>query len=91
VLQIGAERGLLCLAAFLWLIGAIYVHLVQMLKTSDEATRWAAVSAISALTGFLVAGLFEYNFGDSEVLLLLLFILSVPYGLAGQKSQYLAR
>jgi O-antigen ligase len=91
VLQIGAERGLLCLAAFLWLIFVIYAQLVRMLRTSDDATRWAALSAISAFTGFLVAGLFEYNFGDSEVLLLLLFILSVPYGLAGRKSQPLAR
>ena len=91
ILQIAAERGLLCLAAFFWLIAAIYVQLVRMLKTSGEATRWAALSAISALTGFLVAGLFEYNFGDSEVLMLLLFILSVPYGLAGKKPPYFAR
>ena len=27
----------------------------------------------------MVSGLFEYNFGDSEVLLLFLFLTSVPY------------
>lgn len=91
ILQIAAERGLLCLAAFLWLICAIYANLVKMYKTADEGTRWAALSALSALTGFLVAGLFEYNFGDSEVLMLLLFILSVPYGLAGKKLQSFAK
>ena len=43
-------------------------------------TRWTVLSALSALTGFIVAGFFSYNFGDSEVLLLLLFIVSLPYG-----------
>jgi hypothetical protein len=36
---------------------------------------------LSALTGFMISGFFAYNFGDSEVLLLLLFIVSIPYGL----------
>ena len=36
---------------------------------------------MAALTGFVIAGLFEYNFGDSEVLLLLLFIVSIPFGI----------
>jgi hypothetical protein len=33
------------------------------------------------LTGFLVAGMTEFNFGDSEVFVLLLFLISVPIGL----------
>ena len=51
-----------------------------MLKTAGEGTRWIVLSAVAALTGFMVAGFFEYNFGDSEVLLLFLFIVSIPYG-----------
>jgi O-antigen ligase len=80
VLQIAAERGLPCLAAFLWFIIELYSSLARMLKTARD-TRWAPLAALSALTGFIVAGLFSYNFGDSEVLLLLLFIVSLPYGL----------
>ena len=80
LLQIAAERGLLCLATFFWLIFAIYGDLIAMLKSGDSETRWMDLSALAALTGFVVAGFFEYNFGDSEVLLLLLFIVSVPYG-----------
>jgi hypothetical protein len=34
------------------------------------------------LSGFIVAGFFSYNFGDSEILLLLLFIVSMPYGVS---------
>jgi O-antigen ligase len=80
IVQIAAERGLLCLAAFLWLIFEIYADLGRMLKTAGDETRWTILSAIAAVTGFLIAGFFEYNFGDSEVLLLLLFIISLPYG-----------
>jgi O-antigen ligase len=80
IVQIAAERGLLCLTAFLWFIFEIYASLIAMLKTSTNDSRWIVLSALSALTGFIIAGLFSYNFGDSEVLLLLLFIVSMPYG-----------
>lgn len=81
ILQLGAERGLLCLAAFLWFVFELYAGLISIARTGSKDARWTAVSALAALTGFLVAGAFEYNFGDSEVLLLLLFIVSIPYGL----------
>jgi putative inorganic carbon (hco3(-)) transporter len=81
IVQIAAERGLLCLAAFLWFIFEVYASLARMLKTATPENRWTILSALAAATGFLVAGLFEYNFGDSEVLLLFLFIISLPYGL----------
>jgi O-antigen ligase len=87
ILQIAAERGLLCLAAFLWLIFEIYASLIGIVRTAADDARWTAVSALAALTGFLVSGFFEYNFGDSEVLLLLLFIISVPYGVARQTAE----
>ncbi|PYS50639.1 MAG: hypothetical protein DMG13_20530 [Acidobacteria bacterium] len=80
IVQIAAERGLLCLAAFLWFIFEIYADLGRMLKTASDESRWTILSAVAAVTGFLIAGFFEYNFGDSEVLLLLLFIISLPYG-----------
>jgi len=80
VLQLAAERGLLCLAAFLWLIFQLYADLLAMLRTVTHDCRWAVLSALAALTSFIVAGFFAYNFGDSEVLLLLLFIVSIPYG-----------
>ncbi len=87
VVQIAAERGLPCLATFIWFILAVYADLMSMLKTAPKDTRWTILSAIAALSGFVVAGFFEYNFGDSEVLLLLLFIVSVPYGLHSVPSE----
>jgi O-antigen ligase len=80
IVQLAAERGLLCLGTFLWFVFELYASLIQMLKVSESDTRWVVLSALSALTGFLISGFFSYNFGDSEVLLLLLFIVSLPYG-----------
>src|SRR5262249_25465235 len=76
IVQLAAERGLLCLAAFLWFVFELYASFIEMLRTSSTETRWIALSAVSALTAFLISGFFSYNFGDSEVLLLLLFIVS---------------
>jgi putative inorganic carbon (HCO3(-)) transporter len=89
-LQIAAERGLICFAAFIWFLLELYAGLVRLLKAADDGTRWIVLSAISALTGFVVSGLFQYNFGDSEVLLLLLFIVSIPFGVLHEpiKSEY---
>jgi O-antigen ligase len=80
-LQIAAERGLLSLAAFLWLLIELYRSMLRRLKVSEDETRWVMLGSLAALTGFVVAGLTEYNFGDSEVLTLFLFLVSIPFGL----------
>ena len=79
-LQIAAERGLICFATFLWFLLEIYAGLFRLLKAADPGERWIPISGMAALTGFLVSGLFEYNFGNSEVLLLMLFIVAMPFG-----------
>ena len=81
ILQIAAERGLLCLLMFVWFFVDLCVGLVGLRRAGSATVRVAALSGLAALTGFLVAGLFEYNFGDSEVLMLFLFLVSVPFGL----------
>ena len=79
-IQIAAERGLLCLATFLWFLIELYVELIRLFKSADAGIRWVVLSALAALTGFVVAGLGDFNFGHSQVFLLLLFIVSLPYG-----------
>jgi O-antigen ligase len=86
-LQIGAERGLLCLAAFLWLLVELYRSLLHFFKRSDEEARWPILGSLAALTGFVVSGLTEFNFGDSEVLVLFLFLISIPFGLAAHVQE----
>jgi len=80
-LQIAAERGLICLAAFVWLLLELYRSLVRLFRISQNTVSWVVLGSLGALTGFVVAGMTEYNFGDSEVLVLLLFLVSIPFGL----------
>ncbi len=81
-LQLGAERGLLCLAAFVWLLISLGTDFVRRTASKEDLEKWIAVSGLSVLVAFIVAGLFEYNFGDSEVLMLFLFLISLPSGLS---------
>ena len=83
-LQIAAERGLICLITFVWFFIELFRGLWRLKGARDPTLRIVSLSALAAFTGFLVAGLFEYNFGDSEVLMLFLFIVSIPFGLAAR-------
>jgi hypothetical protein len=56
--------------------------LARFARSDVPRIRWTAVSGLSVLTAFVVGGLFEYNFGDSEVFMLFLFLISIPYGIA---------
>jgi hypothetical protein len=46
----------------------------------EDAQASALVTgAMAAIAGFLVAGLFEHNFGDSEVLLAATFVMGLVF------------
>ena len=47
---------------------------------------WPALAALGVLVAVLAAGLFEYNFGDSEVLMFVLLTASLPYALRRQRA-----
>jgi O-antigen ligase len=81
-LQIAAERGLPALAALLWLIGRLAYDLVGFSRSAEPWVRWPAVSGLAVLVSFFVAGQFEFNLGDSEMLMFFMFLVSIPYGMA---------
>ena len=74
-LQIAAERGLPALAIWLWFIVALMRDLWQRFHAGQ---RELAATAMATVVALLTAGLFEYNFGDSEVLMLVLTIVTLP-------------
>jgi O-antigen ligase len=80
VLQIAAERGLPALAAWLWMMGAFLVVAWRVLRAAGphHEAGIEARAALAALCGFLAMGMFEYNFSDSEVLMALLYVVSLP-------------
>ena len=82
LLQIAAERGLPALAIWLWFI----VTLVRSAwrRFNDGTDRFLAAAALAATTAMLTAGLFEYNFGDSEFLMLFLIVATLPFAIDRQ-------
>lgn len=80
-LQILVERGVLGLAAWLWLWIAFYAHALRRLRELRDtpAARAIVVGAVAAITGFLLGGLTEYNFGDSEVVMLAWVVMALPW------------
>jgi O-antigen ligase len=84
LLQIAAERGLPGLAFFLWWAVAVFAAAIGEARRGVAEARapdWAAGGALAALAAVFVAGLFEYNLGDSEVLMLVLVLTAVPFAL----------
>jgi len=85
LVQVAAEMGLFALVAWLGMWAKIawdHVRLMRRARTrthGDAVLFWMAGAALATLAAFLAAGLFEYNFGDSEILTLLLFVLTAPY------------
>ena len=78
--QIAAERGLPALAIWLSLIVTLMVGLVRRLRAgADDRARFLAAGALAAIIAMLAAGQFEYNFGDSEFLMLFLVLMTLPY------------
>jgi len=81
-MQIAAERGLPALAIWVGFIVVLCRGLYRQLRTVRPRT--AAAAAIASVAAMLAAGLFEYNFGDSEFLMLFLLLITLPFTLAAQ-------
>ena len=76
-LQIAAERGLPALAIWLAFIAVLAYSLFRIFRSEGDQTFAAA--GLAAIAGMLSAGLFEYNFGDSEFLMLFLVLVTLPF------------
>ena len=79
-LQIAAERGLPALAIWLWFVIALLAAHVRLFR--EQADKVPAAAALAAVAAMLGAGLFEYNFGDSEFLMLFLVLVTLPFAAA---------
>ncbi|MBI4638709.1 MAG: O-antigen ligase family protein [Candidatus Rokubacteria bacterium] len=86
LVQIAAERGLLGLAAWLWIWVAFVLRASRIygaLPPARADDRALVAGSLAAVVGFLTAGLFEYNFGDSEVVSLVWVVMAFPFVVAG--------
>lgn len=87
VLQIGAASGVFAAATYLALLALFFVRTTVLIRADrrnvgltpggDQAL--VSTAAFLAVTAVSVAGLFEYNFGDKEVLMATLPLLALPF------------
>ena len=73
--HIAAERGLLGLLMWLGFLGLVVRDLIRRLQAPSTAL---AAAGLAGVAGMLTAGMFEYNFGDSEFLMLFLVLITLP-------------
>ena len=76
-LQIAAERGLPALALWIWFVVSVLVGLWRQFRAGNN--RVLAAGGLAAVVAMLAAGMFEYNFGDSEFLMLFLVLITLPF------------
>jgi O-antigen ligase len=74
--QIAAERGLPALAVWLWFLVILVRDLWTRFRSGSQ--RFLSAAALAGVAALLTAGLFEYNFGDSEVLMFFLMLVTLP-------------
>lgn len=77
-LQIAAERGLPALGFWIWFVVVAARDLARKVRHERTATAAAGLAALAAM---VAAGMFEYNFGDSEFLVPLLALVTLPFAL----------
>lgn len=85
--QYAAERGLPGLLCILWFVGLAawdFVTAIVRLKGTRSLQLAILHGAIAVTIGILVGGLFEYNLGDSEVLMMFVAVVAVGYAAAAQ-------
>jgi O-antigen ligase len=79
-IQVAAARGAVGLVAFFYLLWAMGAAIWRGFRLSREESPFAgalALGAFGAYLGFIVSGLFEWNFGDSEVIMLVYFLVGI--------------
>ena len=76
-IQIAAERGLPALGAWLWFVFMMLRDFIR--KGRQSPLPSIAMTGLAAVVAMLAAGMFEYNFGDSEFLMLFLILVTLPY------------
>jgi O-antigen ligase len=80
VIQIAAASGVFAAVAYLGLLALFFARVASLLRTTLSPDRGViATAAFLSVAAVSVAGLFEYNFGDKEVLMATLPLLALPF------------
>jgi putative inorganic carbon (hco3(-)) transporter len=81
-LQYAAERGIPVLLLMMWWLGKMLLDFargIRRLPAGPSDTRAVLQGAVAVLIATLIAGFFEVNLGDSEVLTVFLTVMACGY------------
>jgi O-antigen ligase len=81
-LQYAAERGIPAMLAMMWLIGLMLCDCMRGLRRlapGRSQQRWILQGTIAFTIAILIEGLFEFNLGDSEVLMMFATVIGLAY------------
>lgn len=81
-LHYAAERGIPAMLALVWLLVQMLVDFARALRRLPPGpgeARWILHGAIAVVIATMIAGVFELNLGDSEVLTMFLVVASCGY------------
>jgi len=76
-IQIAAERGLPALGLWLWFVFTLVRDVARTRRTTAYPS--IAHAGLACTIAMLAAGMFEFNFHDSEFLMLFLVLVTLPY------------
>ncbi|MGA7992978.1 MAG: O-antigen ligase family protein [Thermoanaerobaculia bacterium] len=84
LVMIAAETGIPSLLAYLAFVGAFFAGALRVARRAPrgDPARGVALGAIGAMAALFSAGMFEYNFGDVEVLMATLVVATLPFAVA---------
>ena len=89
-LQLAFDRGLPMLALWLWLMIAFLIHLLRATQGASELrdtnSYGILLGALGALIGLLASSFVNYNFGDSEVMMLFWWVMGMTVAIAERKK-----
>jgi O-antigen ligase len=81
-LQYAAERGIPTMLLMLWMLGQILydcLRRVWRLPPGRSDLKFVLHGAVAVVIATMIAGFFEYNLGDSEVLTMFLVVVGCAY------------
>ena len=88
-IQIAVDTGILGLATWLGIWAGFFWLLYRKATNleSDSSERWVVFGSAATALAFLTGGIFETNFYDSEVAMLLYFIMALPFSEASNHKK----
>ena len=88
LVMIAAETGIPSALAYLAFVGAFFAGALRIVRARPrgDPARGIALGAIGAMAALFAAGMFEYNFGDVEVLMATLVVATLPFAAARPRA-----